>query len=465
MNDNISRVETGLLPVVRLAGEDRRWTLAERMAHYRVPGVSIAVMNGGRIEWARGYGVREAGRSEPVDPDTVFDAASMSKVVTAFLVMQQVDAGVLDLDADVNTWLSGWRVPENDFTRARPVTLRRVLSHRAGLNLHGLGRVAAGAPAPTTLDVLHGRPPAQNPPVEVKVPPDAQVLYSGGGTTIAQAVLEAVSGRSFVELARERVIGPLGMEHSGFEQPIHSGLLANRATGHLGDGTTKPGGWGSAALIGAGGLATTPSDYARFLLEIRRAHRGESPLLGQAAAAQMLTVPGDGLGFFALGPIVKGSGASLRFGHGGFHDDFKGESDLYLESGQGAVVMINGGYTEQLCFEVLNGVAGTYVWPGYLPAPRRAVELSEHTVAALVGEYRIVAGYEPGDRIVIWQEHGQLMAHMAPLPAVPVYALSDLELFNLERPHVSRLERDRNGAYVGMTILEDGVPMIRAVRA
>jgi CubicO group peptidase (beta-lactamase class C family) len=465
MNDDISRVEQGLLPVVRVEGENLRWTMPERMAHYRVPGVSVAVMNDGRVEWARGYGYREVGKPMPIDTETAFDAASMSKLVTAFLVMQQVDAGALDLDTDVNTWLSGWKVPENDFTRARPVTLRRVLGHRAGLNLHGLGRVRGAAPVPSTLDIVYGRPPANNHPLQVERMPDTEVLYSGGGTTIAHLVLEAVTGRGFVELARDKVFTPLGLERTDFAQPIHPRLVQNAASGHLGDGSVQPDGWGYCPIVAAGGLATTPTDYANFMLEIRRAYHGESRLLGQATAVRMLNVPADGLGFFALGPLVKGSGPSLRFGHGGFHDDFKSDSSLYVASGKGAVVMINGGYTEELCSEVLNAVADTYGWPGYLAAPRRVAEVSESAIAALVGQYRIVSGYEPGDRIVIWREDGQLMAHMNPLPPVPVYALSETELFNRHRPHISRFERDARGAYTGLTILEDGVPVIRAVRA
>ncbi|MBZ4209622.1 MAG: beta-lactamase family protein, partial [Rhodoferax sp.] len=134
----------GLLPIVLVAGEHTRGRIDERLAQYGCPGVGVAVLEDGELAWSGGFGRLESGSERPVDADTVFAGASISKPLTATLVMQQVERGVLDLDVDVNHYLKAWRVPDNEFTRARPVTLRHLLSHRAGTTVHGFGGFPPG---------------------------------------------------------------------------------------------------------------------------------------------------------------------------------------------------------------------------------------------------------------------------------------------------------------------------------
>ncbi|HEY0300768.1 MAG TPA: serine hydrolase domain-containing protein, partial [Rhizomicrobium sp.] len=133
------RLAANLLPIARIAGEDVRWTMDERRAHYGCPAVGVAVIADGELAWAEGYGLVEDGKPATVDADTMFSGASISKPYTAVLALQMVERGVFDLDADVNRYLKSWRVPENEFTRQAPVTLRWLLSHKAGTTLHGFG--------------------------------------------------------------------------------------------------------------------------------------------------------------------------------------------------------------------------------------------------------------------------------------------------------------------------------------
>ena len=159
--------------------------LAGLMAKYGVPGVSIGVINEGMLEWAHGYGLREAGQPKPVTPDTLFQVCSISKPVTALAVLRLVQEGRLDLDEDVNRYLTSWQVPPNGGWQPR-VTLRQLLSHGAGLSQHGFLGYHRRAPLPTTRQVLDGEPPANSGPARVNAIPGTQFRYSGGGTTVVQ---------------------------------------------------------------------------------------------------------------------------------------------------------------------------------------------------------------------------------------------------------------------------------------
>jgi len=160
----IARVESGLLPPVLIQGEPTPvMTLAARMPHYNIPGVSIAVINTGEIEWARGYGVRERGGNVPVTTTTLFQAGSISKPVAAMAALFLVQQGKLELDEPVNTKLVSWKLPQNEYTTEQKVSLRGILSHTAGLTVRGFPGYAVNAEIPTLLQVLDERQPATRP--------------------------------------------------------------------------------------------------------------------------------------------------------------------------------------------------------------------------------------------------------------------------------------------------------------
>jgi CubicO group peptidase (beta-lactamase class C family) len=168
VEQRIEHIQKDLLPIVMFKGEPRQLrTLADRMKALHVPGVSIAVIRGGKLEWARGFGVVSIG-GPPVTSDTLFQAASISKPVSALAVLYLVQAGKLDLDADVNQYLKTWKVPANDFTAQAKVTLRGLLSHSAGVTVHGFRGYAAGVPLPTLVQVLDGEPPANSPAIRAR---------------------------------------------------------------------------------------------------------------------------------------------------------------------------------------------------------------------------------------------------------------------------------------------------------
>jgi len=454
-----------LLPIVRIAGEDTRLPMAERLAHYRCPAVGAAVMEDGALGWAGGYGLTEAGGA-PVDARTVFAGASISKPLTAVLVMQQVERGRLALDEDVNRYLGAWKVPDNEHTRQRPVTLRHLMSHRAGTTVHGFGGVPPGAPTASVLDTLLGRAPAQNGPVVVDKTPGGSIRYSGGGYTVLQLVLEELCAKPFADIVREMIFEPLGMSASSFEAPLPPHVLARTASGHDAAGTRIPGGYSVCAQAAAGGVYLTPSDFARFMGAFRDAWVGRaSPLLAPGTAREMVESRGDG--DFGLGWRVLGEGPSLRISHGGSNEGYQCETTCFLESGQGAVVMTNAVSGSMLYWEVLNTIALEAGWPaGFLREPRMLAPLDDEERRRLAGRYTIVSGVD-APYIEVADRDGLLWSHIEGHRAPPVPVLMDQagRLFNRYSPFESAVIRSPEGMAQELVVYDGTVEIIRARRA
>jgi CubicO group peptidase (beta-lactamase class C family) len=344
--------------------------LAERMAFYKVPGVSIAVINGKRIEWSKGYGVIKAGSPAPVNPGSFFEAASTTKAVVAAIVLGLAQEGKLDLDTDVNLYLKSWRVAENDLTRKQKVTLRLLLSHRAGLPATNFPYDEKGAP-PTLLQVLKGEPPAGNKAAVVELLPGSKWQYSNIGYVVIQQLLEDVLGKPLAEIAKERVFTPLRMASSTFVYPLDPTRRKNEALPHDEQGAPAAPSMHPTALA-QGGLMTTPSDLARFACELLRAYKGRTGrLLTPASVRLMLSkevdldpqifgIPAaDGLGVF-----LTGSGSGFCFSHPGYNSPGASSWLLaYPELGQGAVIMTNSAKGELLTLEIISALRAVYGWP------------------------------------------------------------------------------------------------------
>jgi CubicO group peptidase (beta-lactamase class C family) len=402
-----------LLPTVRISGEDTRWTVGERLAHYKCPAAGVAVVDDGLLAWADGYGNlgTEMPGNAPADADTIFMGASCSKPVAAMLVLQHVERGIVDLDADVNRYLKRWQVPQNEFTAAGgPVTLRRMLSHTAGLSINGWPVIPYGKPVPTVIDILEGRPPSIHPAVVVNKQPGTTHRYSGGGYLLAQMLIEDQTGRTFADLADEFIFSPLGMTRTSFHQPLPERLRSNVAGGHTMEGTPITGGWMVSVDAGAGGLFTTALDYARFQIGCRDAWLGRpGAILTRSLAQDMMTRQGQST--FGLGWEMVGDGDEMRFNHGGSNDGYQCETDCYLESGRGGSVFTNGVSGIFLYREILNGIADLYDWPGYLLKPKMVQKLSPQEQDRYIGTYRITTGIEL-PHLFIFRENGKLYSHI-----------------------------------------------------
>jgi CubicO group peptidase (beta-lactamase class C family) len=242
VEQRIRHIQDAIIPAVFTKREPPVTTkLADRMAALHVAGVSIAVIHDGKIEWARGFGVTRVG-GPAVTSDTLFQAASISKPVTAMAVLHLVESGKLDLDADVNQYLKTWKVPANSFTEKTKVTLRELLSHTAGMTVHGFPGYASDSARPTVVQVLNGEKPANTPAILVDTIPGTNWRYSGGGFVVTQLLLQDVTGQPFPTLMHDIVLGPIGMTRSTYEQPLPQNRIAEAAMPYRQSGQPVPGG-------------------------------------------------------------------------------------------------------------------------------------------------------------------------------------------------------------------------------
>ncbi|GAB4237883.1 MAG: hypothetical protein Tsb0034_13210 [Ekhidna sp.] len=326
------------------------YSLEDRMAYFGVPGVSIAVIKNGELSWARGYGVLQNGGDEEVDSETVFSVGSVSKVGTAFSILRLVDQGKLQLDEDVNGYLTRWQIPENEFTRSNPVTLRRIMSHTAGLTVHGYADFLPNEELPSTVEILNGKYPAKNQPIEVDIPVGSQYRYSGGGTQVLQLVIEEVTGDNFMEATKKLLFQPLNMNRSSYENPLPE-RHGNIAKAHNANGqpVALPRGYQSMPEMAASGLWTTPTDLAKMMISIMNSYH-DNDILSQELVEDMLTQvsPGD----YGLGPRVWEIDGKKVFSHGGANDSYRASFRGYLDEKNGYVILTNGRRGSELIGEI-----------------------------------------------------------------------------------------------------------------
>ncbi len=421
----MAAVENGLTTLLRIRDrEPERYTLPDRMDHYRVPGVSLAVLEEGRIAWVGSYGVTDAVTLEPVTPETLFQAASISKPVAAIAALRLVQDGILELDVPVNRYLRGWQI--HDFTASHLVTLRHLLTHTGGLTVHGFPGYARDQPLPSVVDILDGGPLANTGPVRADTMPESLWRYSGGGYTVLQKLLEDVTGKPFPALLRELVLDPTAMTLSSYEQPLPPERERYASRGHLSTGSPVEGGWHLYPEMAAAGLWTNATELARLALEVQAAWRGETHrILSPAMARTMLT---PRMGGWGLGFTILEEGAP-RFAHGGSNHGFKAQFLAFREEGRGVVVMTNGDQGTRLAQEVIQAVAEVYGWP--VPGPRmvEVADLPPELLARVAGRYRIDV---PERTVVVEVEGDHLLIQAAEgVPGDRFFPLSETRFINL----------------------------------
>ena len=451
-----ARVEQLLRPAVRLAGrEDIAYHLADRMKHYHVPGLSIAIVDDGRVVWAKGFGVKEFGAPQVVDTATLFLAGSISKPVFASGALRLVEQGKLSLDEDVNRRLTSWKVPESRFTESENVTLRRVLTHTAGLTVWGFPGYASGKSVPTVIQILDGTPPANTQPVRNDTTPGARWLYSGGGFTVAQLLTTDVTGEAFPALMHRLVLAPAGMVHSTYENPPPRERVALTAAGHERVDTPVPGRFHVYPEMAAAGLWTTAPDLARWAIAISRSYLGQpGGLLSPAMAREMLKPhiqlqPPYGTGTWGLGVVVEGEGDLIRFSHGGRDEGFVANLVMWPHRGRGLVVMMNG-VNGALIAEIARGFAELYGLPAPFERTEKQVASADPaSLDAAAGRYRAVGDGDTLSWVV--RREGLELRMLNPLGIeLTVLPRGKDAYFDLESGTDWTFERDRSGAVVRM---------------
>lgn len=422
-----TQVETLLAPVTN-GGQPLLDYLAKRL----IPAVSIAVINDYQIEWASGYGFRERGQPESIDTQTLFQACSMSKAVTAIAALRLVEQGRLDLDADINTFLTSWKLRPQQSWQPR-VTLRQLLSHTAGTSVAWYPGYHRDQDIPTLYEILDEEQPSNTLGVRVITIPGMRFRYSGGGYCVVQQVLMDVMKKPFPELMRELIFNPLEMHQSTYEQPLSAEKWESAATGHRAGGKPVPGKWHIYPEMAAAGLWTTPSDFARFALDLQLTQAG---MTGQLLSPQMvneLLTPqchaGD-RGDIGLGVFIHGAGKQIRFGHAGDNTGFNCDWVSLLYQGQGCVIMTNSDEGWRIVDKLQHIIAQVYKWPAIQSEDTlHSVKEGSHE-DEYVGEYEL----RPNLHLSIRKTKSDLLLHVpqqAPLLLLQVgdmgYRLENLE--------------------------------------
>jgi CubicO group peptidase (beta-lactamase class C family) len=423
------------------------------MQKRHVPGLSLAIVQDGKIVKAKGYGVTEKGGEIPVTTATLFQAGSISKPVSALGALCLVERGKLALDENVNNRLTSWKVPRNEFTAKKTVTLRGLLSHTAGLTVHGFPGYATDEPVPTVVQVLDGAKPANTAPIRVDVVPGSLWRYSGGGYTIMQQMVVDVTGQPFPQFMSETVLVPLGMNESTFEQPLPAERARLTATGHYVDRSLVKGKWHVYPEMAAAGLWTTPSDLARFAIGVQAAAAGKSgKTLSRRMAREMLTAQKNtyGLGF-GLGR----SGAASRFGHGGRDEGFDALLTACTETGQGAAIMINANDDSRMSARIIEVIAREYHWPGgssTTPPKHPAAVVDPDKLVACTGYYE----FANNQMITFATEHGRLVTIADGFPDDEFLPETDVRFGSAERDIQVTFVKDGGGEVTGFLWKEDG---------
>jgi CubicO group peptidase (beta-lactamase class C family) len=438
---HIARIENDLPPAVVIKGQAARAiTLRERMRFYKVPGVSIAFFDHGEIIWRRAYGLADVATNKPVTTETLFQGASISKPASAVAALHLVQEGKLTLDENVNDKLRTWKVPDNQFTSQQKVTLRRILSHSAGVNVQGFAGYAAGEPIPSLLQSLNGEKPANADPIRVDVTPGTIWRYSGGGYVILQTLMSDLTGEPFPEIMNKFVLRPAGMMHSTYEQPLPKSLSPFAATPYDENGEPIKGGWHTYPEMAPAGLWTTPSDLARLAIEVQKAYVGKSDkILSQQIVHEMLSRQKDDWGLGVAMPL----GRRLRFAHAGQNAGYRCDLEAYADMGPGLAVMTNSDGGEFLIQELLRAVAKEYAWPDLQPVEHALAKIDPASLRSYVGIYE----NPDAGKITVSMKNNTLFTQADPLGPEPqeLYPESSADFFILSDDVTVTFQRDEKG--------------------
>jgi len=342
------------------------------LVEYKVPGVSIAVIKDFKVAFAVAYGLADVETGTPMTTRTMFQAASVSKPVAAMVSLKAVQDKRFSLDQDVNTILKSWKLPVGDLTKSGPVTPRLLMSHTSGMgDGYGFPGYSPGTPLPTLQQILDGVPPSNLRAIRLERPPATGYEYSGGGVILQQLVLMDAVGKPFAQIAREWVLDPLEMSNSTYEQPLPAARQSQAARAHDRNGARMKEPWRVYPEQAAAGLWTTPTDLARFAIELQLAVQGRSArVLTQAVAQEMITPVG--VGPYAVGFGMLKIGEGWYFTHGGSNWGFQCDLTAHRSKGYGAVIMTNSDSGGALIPELLRLIQTEYKWDALdPPIPRR----------------------------------------------------------------------------------------------
>ncbi|SHI44265.1 serine hydrolase domain-containing protein [Aquimarina spongiae] len=401
--DMIKKVETGLTNQVHIEG-DSTWSIEERMKHYGILGVSIAVIHNGEVAWAKGYGVLDKESKVPVTDKTLFQVSTIGMSLTAYAALRLVDQDKVTLNKDINSYLKSWKLPDSEFTKEKKVTLKNLLSHSAGINVHAFQGYSTGEPVPTLLEILNGTSPANSNPVIVDKAINENLWISAGGYTIIQQMMMDVEGKKFPDLMNELVLQPLEMNNSRFDQSLSTAQLKTAATGYLRDGSMVKGKRHIYPELASNGLWTTAEDLAKFVINIQQTLKDKSNKGLSKDMAELMLTPSskNRYGKYGLGFLLYDKKDELYFEHHGWSTGFYSRMTAHKDNGYGVVVLTNTPLPA-FVFEVFRSVALAYKWDNYFPVYKK-MEIEQSLADKITGRYS-----NNGRVVQVFQKENQLL--------------------------------------------------------
>ena len=394
----IREVENNLITYVPVKGF-KGWNILDRMKYYKVPGVSIAVIKDYKIDWAKGYGLADTNQKTQVTTETMFSAGSISKFLMAVTALKMVENEQIDLEKPINNYLTSWKITENDFTKKVPITLRMLLSHSAGTSQSSYFGFTPTQPLPNIVEILSGAKISETRPVIVNSEPNKEFRYSGGGSMIAQLALMDVSKQSFSALTQQILFDKLGMKNSTFEQPLPAKFIKQSSWAYS-DASWFKGMPYVYPQQAAAGLYTTPTDLAKFFIDVQKSYIGNGKILSQATTTEMLSAQHKvsdgayneqiGVGPFLIQRANNTDPNGVYFEFTGVNAGFLAYGIASITNGNGVMIMLNSGDdVNGLGKEIRRAVAKVYNWTNFLPTDLNPINLPDTTLDKYVGRYRM----------------------------------------------------------------------------
>lgn len=363
VQDRIKNVENSLVGWAQIKDNDFvKWKIIDRMKFYNVPAVSIAVINNGKIEWLKAYGLADKNENRKADVNTLFQAASVSKMINALGILKISEEHLIEIDEPVNIYLESYGITQADSVNG-PVTIANLLSHTAGFNNPGFEGYEYGDTIPTLMQIINGNSPANNPPIHQDFKAGVKFLYSGGGVLISQKIIEDLLKISYDKWITKTVLNPLNMNSSSYDQPLPQEKWKLSATGYDVNGKLVSDRILVYPQLAAAGLWTTPSDLCQVLLTIVNSSKGKDSFIKQETAKRMIS-PFLEKGSSGLGTSLRSWGEQQYLYHTGANRGFRTVGIINIEEEKGAVVMIN---SDQFDFvmEIIKSISLVYDWKDY----------------------------------------------------------------------------------------------------
>ena len=453
VEEKIHAVENHLGGWVYIKDSENTWNLQQRMQFYHIRGLSIAVVHNFKIEWARGYGVTDTTTRRPVTVQTLFQAGSVSKSLNAMGVLKLVQEKKISLYQDINDYLREWKFPYDSISKGKKITVAELLSHTAGLSVHGFAGYSLNDTIPTLPQVLNGIPPANSPPVRSLFEPGLRYQYSGGGITISQLIVQDVTRQPYDIYMRNNVLAPLGMTMSFFTQPPSKSEQQLLATGYRAGGMQVDTKYHIYPEEAAAGLWTNPTDLAKYIITTQLSLKGKSnKVLSQEMTELRLTPYIDK--YSALGVFIEQRDGEKYFGHDGADEGFRATYKGSFDHGNGVVVMVNsdnGGILN----EVVNSVATVYGWKDfYQPVIKSAIKVPDSLLKKYAGRYLLGT-----DTLVLSGTGIGIFLSLNSTQQDEVFFSSDKQFFAKDFPLEFLVETDDSGSVKDIYFKQGGHEM------